>query len=95
MHGVCVTEGHEGEQGEQGKVAVHHHQGECYHLQGGDTALDSSSRQFTAINESSYEIFVKYFWRLDEFRSYTSRRLPIMLQNCFVRAGFSSIFKSG
>ena len=50
MHDVGVAEGYdEGEQRGQGKVAVHHHQGERYHLQGGETGLDSSSLQFTAI----------------------------------------------
>ena len=48
-----------------------------------------------SMNESYYEIFVKYFWRRDEFRSYISRRPSIMLQNGFVRAGVSPIFKSG
>ena len=46
-----------------------------------------------AINESYYEIFVKYVWRRDEFRSYISRRVSIMLQNGFVRAGGSPILK--
>ena len=48
-----------------------------------------------AINESYYEIFVKYVWRRDEFRSYISRRASIMLQNGFVRAGVSPICQVG
>ena len=50
MHDVGVAEVYdEGEQRGQGKVAVHHHQGERYRLQGGETGLDSLSMQFTAI----------------------------------------------
>ena len=51
--------------------------------------------QIEPLNESYYEIFVKYVWRRDEFRSYISRRSSIMLQNGFVCAGVSPIFKSG